>query len=322
MKSNPTRSPVTSTSSPWGTVDWTTRGSLLRPRWSRVTIYSIATRRSTKKTILRRGHRAALSCRSAAPTHIARRQLTIWHRTSKSRSLAAPHIAVTSFESSNGLVTVHEVDPIVECSPEAIFPPNTTTCKEFVSTGVQLERTWQTSNANHVAWMTDTWRSTDGAAHSLNALYDQETVNGSKEGAYKFPGASAFSAITKEEMIDPAPGPGGDLLQGGRRNPQRRGWRTPPGSDRLRHADQRTGVGVPRNRRIVLQRVRDALPANDPSGWHVHAADGLRPGVRALRSASACQRSARQLPPDPDNQQTRERRNRVHPKRHRRRNRL
>jgi hypothetical protein len=121
-----------------------------------------------------------------------------------------PDIAVTkSFEASTGLITVHEVDPIVECSPETIFPPNTTTCKEFVSTGVQLERTWQTSNANHVAWMTDTWRSTDGAAHSLNALYDQETVNGGKEGgAYEFPGASAFSAITKEEMITLPPGPG------------------------------------------------------------------------------------------------------------------
>ena len=121
-----------------------------------------------------------------------------------------PQVAVTkSFESATGLFTIHEVDPIVKCSPETVFPPNSTTCKKFVSAGVQLERTWQTSNANHVAWMTDTWRSTDGAAHSLNALYDQETVNGGKEGgAYKFSGASTFSATTKEEMVTLPAGPG------------------------------------------------------------------------------------------------------------------
>ncbi len=114
-----------------------------------------------------------------------------------------PAVAVTeSFDSATGLVTIHEVDPIVECSPKAIFPPNATTCTKFVSAGVQLERTWQTSNANQVAWMTDTWRSTDGQSHSLDALYDQETVNGGKEGgAYLFPGTTTFSATTKEEMV-------------------------------------------------------------------------------------------------------------------------
>jgi Glucodextranase, domain B len=114
----------------------------------------------------------------------------------------APDVAVSkTFEPSTGLITVHEVDPIVKCSPETVFPPNSTTCKDFVSTGVQLERTWQTSDANHVAWMTDTWRSTDGAAHSLNALYDQETVNGGKGGAYEFPGAGTFSATAKEQLV-------------------------------------------------------------------------------------------------------------------------
>jgi hypothetical protein len=115
----------------------------------------------------------------------------------------APQVAVTkSFDPLTGLITVHEVDPIVRCSPETVFPPTAKSCTSFVSTGVQLERTWQTSNANQVAWMTDTWRSTDGAAHSLNALYDQETVNGGKEGgAYEFPGTSAFSAVNKGQLV-------------------------------------------------------------------------------------------------------------------------
>jgi hypothetical protein len=115
----------------------------------------------------------------------------------------APQVAVTkSFNPLTDLVTIHEVDPIVRCSPETVFPPTSTSCTSFLSTGVQLERTWQTSNADQVAWMTDTWRSTDGAAHSLNALYDQVTENGGKEGgAYEFPGAGKFSATTKEQMV-------------------------------------------------------------------------------------------------------------------------
>jgi hypothetical protein len=115
----------------------------------------------------------------------------------------APQVTVTkTFEPSTGLVTVNEVDPIVKCSPQTVYPPTSTSCTSFVSTGVQLERTWRTSNADQVASMTDTWRSTDGQAHSLNALYDQETVNGGKEGGtYQFPGTNVFSAITAGETV-------------------------------------------------------------------------------------------------------------------------
>lgn len=130
----------------------------------------------------------------------------------------APQIAVTqSFES--GLATVHEVDPMVECSPETIHPPNATTCKKFVSTGVELERTWQTSNADQVAWMTDTWRSTDGRSHTLSALYDQalvsaETKPGSKEwsSAYQFPGTFTFSPTTRGQMVSLPSGSAGAIL--------------------------------------------------------------------------------------------------------------
>ncbi len=115
----------------------------------------------------------------------------------------APQITVThTFEPMTRLATIHEVDPIVRCAPETVFPPTAKSCTSFVSTGVQLERTWQTSNGDQVAWMTDTWRSTDGAAHSLNALYDQETVNAEKAGgAYEFPGTSSFSTIAKGQTV-------------------------------------------------------------------------------------------------------------------------
>jgi hypothetical protein len=122
----------------------------------------------------------------------------------------APQVTVTkSFDPLSGLVTVHEIDPIVKCSPETVFPPTSTSCSSFLPTGVQLERSWQTSAADQVAWMTDTWRSTDGAAHSLNALYDQETVNAEKMGgAYEFAGESSFSPLAKGQMVTLPAGPG------------------------------------------------------------------------------------------------------------------
>ena len=113
-----------------------------------------------------------------------------------------PPIAVSK-TIETGSVTIHEVDPIVKCSPDAtVVPPTTKSCKTFVSAGVELERTWQTSSGNRIAFMTDTWRSTDGSPHSLDLVYDQETVNaGSAGGAYELPGTSTFVAINKGENL-------------------------------------------------------------------------------------------------------------------------
>jgi Glucodextranase, domain B len=115
-----------------------------------------------------------------------------------------PQVTVTQHfnDPSAALVTIEEADPIVKCAPESIAPPTPTSCKEFVATGVELKRTWQTSSSNRVAAMTDTWISTNGATHSLNALYDQETANEGKEGgAYEFPGTNVFSHTVKGETV-------------------------------------------------------------------------------------------------------------------------
>ncbi len=113
----------------------------------------------------------------------------------------APQVKVTeTFEA--GLATIHETDPLVECAPQTVVPPTTTSCTEFIPIGVQLERTWQTSNAGQLATMTDRWVSTDGKAHQLGVLYDQETIDAEKEGgAYEFPGTGKFSPIAKGQEI-------------------------------------------------------------------------------------------------------------------------
>ncbi|HEV3321860.1 MAG TPA: Ig-like domain-containing protein [Solirubrobacteraceae bacterium] len=115
----------------------------------------------------------------------------------------APQVMVEkSFDHSTGLVTIKEVDPIVKCAPSTAFPPTATSCKSFVSTGVELDREWQTGDADQVASLTDNWRSIDGVDHALNALYDQDNVNGGgKGGAYELPGTNVFSATTRGQTI-------------------------------------------------------------------------------------------------------------------------
>jgi hypothetical protein len=115
----------------------------------------------------------------------------------------APRLQVTqAFDAATGLVSIREVDPLVRCSPEAVFPPTSASCEEFVSTGVQLERTWRTSSADQVALVTDDWSSTDGSAHRLSALYEQWlAIDEGEGGVFEFPGAGAFAAATKSETI-------------------------------------------------------------------------------------------------------------------------
>jgi hypothetical protein len=136
----------------------------------------------------------------------------------------APHIAarVERFEPSTGLITISEVDPIVKCSPETISPPTSTSCKEFVSAGVQLERTWETSENDHVAKVTDTWRSTDGSAHALNALYAQEFSDAKADGGgtFDFPGSTAFVGTTKGEAVALPAGAGAILYKSDAAEPE------------------------------------------------------------------------------------------------------
>ncbi len=121
-----------------------------------------------------------------------------------------PQTTVTeSFDPATGAATIKELDPIVKCSPETVYPPTAKSCTSFAATGVELERTWETGEGDHTAWVTDTWRSTDGAAHSLSALYAQELAGEEKAGgAFKFPGASTYSTTVTGQSVSIPAGPG------------------------------------------------------------------------------------------------------------------
>ena len=118
-----------------------------------------------------------------------------------------------SFNEATHQLTIHEEDPVVKCLPGGTYPPTKASCTGFASTGVTLLRTWETSNEDHVAWMTETWRSTDGHAHSVNARYYTEMWNGEAGGAFQFPGEAAFAPISKGETKTLPAGPAAILYK-------------------------------------------------------------------------------------------------------------
>jgi len=73
-----------------------------------------------------------------------------------------------------GVVTVHEVDPYVVCPTPVTYPPDTSACPEFETAGVRLERTYTTSDGDRQVHVQDVWRSTDGKAHSISAVFVEQ----------------------------------------------------------------------------------------------------------------------------------------------------
>jgi hypothetical protein len=128
-----------------------------------------------------------------------------------------------SFNEATRQMTTHEEDPVVKCMPGGAYPPTKAgkaSCTSFASTGVTLLRTWETTNKDQVAWMTETWRSTDGHAHSVNARYYTEMWDGTVGGAYQFPGESAFAPTGKGETKTIPAGPGSILYKIGPSTPE------------------------------------------------------------------------------------------------------
>jgi Glucodextranase, domain B len=121
-----------------------------------------------------------------------------------------PAVTVTkSLNEATHEMTIHEQDPVVKCAPSSAFPATPSTCTGLVSTGVTLMRTWQTSGEDHVASMSDTWRSTDGTAHTVLAQYATEMHgSGAEGGSYEFPGESGFAATHEGETRNLPSGPG------------------------------------------------------------------------------------------------------------------
>ncbi len=116
----------------------------------------------------------------------------------------------------NGDVTITETDPLLRCNGTDSYPPTTTTCTRYVKTGVEALRTMVQSASGHVVSITDRYRSTDGHAHKLDLLYENDECLGPNEGSpcsgpnigYRFPGHHSYAAHTLGDVVHVPKGAG------------------------------------------------------------------------------------------------------------------
>ena len=129
-----------------------------------------------------------------------------------------PALAQTyTVDKTTGNVVIHETAPLVKCT-DPTYPPNTVSCATFVSAGVTDNRTITQDHDGHVSWITDAFTSTDGKAHALDLLWDNNqqfwgTSGNSTQVEYEFPGESAFSTHVAGDTVTLPPSPGTILVR-------------------------------------------------------------------------------------------------------------
>jgi hypothetical protein len=127
-----------------------------------------------------------------------------------------PSLGTTAaWDPATGLMSSQINEGIVECTGADPYKPTLIAqCPSFESSGVQLQRRITTSDGGRVVTMTDTWSSTDGRVHTLDALYDDFVgVRGDPTGD-EFPGQMGFSGYGPGSTVDgPSAAPGSVLVR-------------------------------------------------------------------------------------------------------------
>jgi hypothetical protein len=123
-----------------------------------------------------------------------------------SASLAGlqPLTVAVSTDPATGNQTIRESQVIVKCAPDqAAWPVNPATCTSFTPAGVRLDRSITQNGNGRLASVIDSWTSTDGKAHRVNAVYE----NGSNGGAaFNFPWlSSVFTLYSTGYQVPPSP---------------------------------------------------------------------------------------------------------------------
>ncbi|MGH2843332.1 MAG: hypothetical protein ACRDKL_07065, partial [Solirubrobacteraceae bacterium] len=103
---------------------------------------------------------------------------------------------------ANGDVTIDETDPLLVCVSGG-SPP----C-DWMSSGVELERTITQTDSGHIVLIDDRYLSTDGASHQVSVdLVNDEHFEDQDDLLYEFPGQSGFSAYASPDTVPAASGP-------------------------------------------------------------------------------------------------------------------
>jgi hypothetical protein len=119
-----------------------------------------------------------------------------------------------NYDSANGNLTIRESEPLVKCEPQPrVYPPTEQSCSEFEFTGVTVQRTIVQNHDGRQATITDSYLSTDGAAHQLKLI----SVENAKQAdaGYDFPwkDGSVYTEPVAERISSPATAPASVFVQ-------------------------------------------------------------------------------------------------------------
>ncbi len=107
---------------------------------------------------------------------------------------------------TTGNMTTTESEQLVDCG-SAAYPATAqcdqgtnTTQASFHDTGVHFDRTYQTGVDGQRVTVTDTYTSTDGAAHPLDVEYDNYSYEDTS--VFDFPGSAGFNYYSQGDSVD------------------------------------------------------------------------------------------------------------------------
>jgi hypothetical protein len=115
-----------------------------------------------------------------------------------------------SQDPTDGDLTIADGESPAIC-PIATFPPTAGACEEFLPSGVRDERTIEQTHDGHLVMIADSFESTDGRAHAIEAMpeNEQDFNRHGRELEYEFPGETGYVPRVEGESVafpDAVPG--------------------------------------------------------------------------------------------------------------------
>ncbi len=155
-----------------------------------------AARQHHRRPLGAAGRRRQLVCRRSAAA-------TLFPGSSSLAGLQPLTVAVST-DPATGNQTIRESEVIVKCAPDqTTWPVNPATCTSFVPAGVRLDRSITQNGNGRLASIIDSWTSTDGKAHRVNAVYENASTGGA---AFNFPWlSSTFTLYSPNYLVPPSP---------------------------------------------------------------------------------------------------------------------
>jgi hypothetical protein len=122
-----------------------------------------------------------------------------------------------ALDPSTGNIAIRSSEPLVKCA-DPTYPPSRPVCATFIRTGVTYTSTISQDHDGHLSAITDEFASTDGVAHALDLLWENDQVfhrasGDSTQLAYQFPGQSAFAKHSVGDAVGLPAAPGIILIR-------------------------------------------------------------------------------------------------------------